>query len=138
MTYSGHSAACAAGVAAVDYYREHHILEHVNEVGKVLGELLEDLKLRHRSVGDVRYIGLFAAVELMKDREKKIPLVPYGYDEDKKMAKIIGLLKERGFATFGRENNINICPPLIITEKELREAMKIFDEVLTIVDKEFL
>ncbi|MBR1533676.1 MAG: aminotransferase class III-fold pyridoxal phosphate-dependent enzyme, partial [Ruminococcus sp.] len=113
-------------------------LEHVNEVGKVLGELLEDLKLRHRSVGDVRYIGLFAAVELMKDREKKIPLVPYGYDEDKKMAKIIGLLKERGFATFGRENNINICPPLIITEKELREAMKIFDEVLTIVDEEFL
>lgn len=138
LTYSGHSAACAAGVAAVDYYREHHILEHVNEVGKVLGELLEDLKLRHRSVGDVRYIGLFAAVELMKDREKKIPLVPYGYDEDKKMAKIIGLLKERGFATFGRENNINICPPLIITEKELREAMKIFDEVLTLVDEKFL
>lgn len=54
------------------------------------------------------------------------------------MGKIIGLLRERGFATFGRENNINIAPPLIITEEELREAIKIFDEVLDIVDKEFL
>ena len=74
----------------------------------------------------------------MKDRDKKIPLVPYGYDEQATMAKIHGLLKERGFAAFGRENNINITPPLIITEAELREAFKILDEVLTIVDKEFL
>lgn len=54
------------------------------------------------------------------------------------MGKIIGLLKERGFATFGRENNINIAPPLIITEEQLREAMKIFDEVLDIVDETYL
>ena len=125
-------------MAAVNYYKEHHILEHVNEVGKVFGELLEDIKARHKSVGDVRYIGLFGAVELMKDREKKIPLVPYGYDENKIMAKIQGLLKERGFAAFGRENNINITPPLIITEEQLRDAFVILDEVLTIVDNEFI
>ncbi len=119
LTYSGHSLACAAGVAAVNYYREHHILEHVNEVGKVFGELLESMKEKHRSVGDVRYIGLFGAVELMKNREKKIPLVPYGYDENATMARIQTLLKERGFSAFGRENNINITPPLIITEEEL-------------------
>ena len=138
LTYSGHSLACAAGLAAVNYYREHKILDHVNEVGIVFGELLEKLKADHRSVGDVRYIGLFGAVELMKDRDKKIPLVPYGYDENKIMARIQGLLKERGFAAFGRENNINVTPPLIITEDELRSAFKILDEVLTIVDNEFL
>ncbi|MCC8081300.1 MAG: aminotransferase class III-fold pyridoxal phosphate-dependent enzyme [Lachnospiraceae bacterium] len=138
LTYSGHSLACAAGVAAVNYYREHHILEHVNEVGKVFGELLESMKEKHRSVGDVRYIGLFGAVELMKDREKKIPLVPYGYDENATMARIQTLLKERGFSAFGRENNINITPPLIITEEELREGFEILDEVLTIVDETFL
>ena len=138
LTYSGHSLACAAGLAAVNYYREHKILDHVNEVGIVFGELLEKLKADHRSVGDVRYIGLFGAVELMKDRDKKIPLVPYGYDENKTMARIQGLLKERGFAAFGRENNINVTPPLIITEDELRSAFKILDEVLTIVDNEFL
>ena len=138
LTYSGHSLACAAGVAAVNYYREHHILEHVNEVGKVFGELLESMREKHRSVGDVRYIGLFGAVELMKDREKKIPLVPYGYDENATMARIQTLLKERGFSAFGRENNINITPPLIITEEELREGFEILDEVLTIVDETFL
>ncbi|MBR1736825.1 MAG: aminotransferase class III-fold pyridoxal phosphate-dependent enzyme, partial [Firmicutes bacterium] len=138
LTYSGHSLACAAGVACVNYYIENNIFEHVNEVGKVFGELLEKMKEKHKSVGDVRYIGLFGAVELMKDREKKIPLVPYGYDEHATMAKIQGLLKERGFAAFGRENNINITPPLIITEDELREAFEILDEVLTIVDNEYL
>ncbi|MCD8109211.1 MAG: aminotransferase class III-fold pyridoxal phosphate-dependent enzyme [Clostridiales bacterium] len=138
LTYSGHSLGCAAGVAAVNYYQEHHILEHVNEVGRVFGELLESMKEKHISVGDVRYIGLFGAVELMKDREKKIPLVPYGYDENATMARIQTLLKERGFSTFGRENNINITPPLIITEEELREGFEILDEVLTIVDETFL
>ena len=138
LTYSGHSLACAAGIAAVNYYKNEHILEHVNEVGILFGELLEDIKKRHRCVGDVRYIGLFGAVELMKDTEKRIPLVPYGYDENKTMAKIQGLLKERGFAAFGRENNINITPPLIITKEELREAFSILDEVLTIVDQDFL
>lgn len=138
LTYSGHSLACAAGVACVNYYREHNILQHVDEVGIVFAQLLDELKEKHICIGDVRHIGLFGAVELMKDREKKIPLVPYGYDENATMAKIQGLLKERGFAAFGRENNINVTPPLIITEQELREAFKILDEVLTIVDEKFL
>ena len=100
--------------------------------------MLDDIKARHKSVGDVRYIGLFGAVELVKDKESKTPLVPYGKDEKGTMGKIQGLLKERGFAAFGRENNINVTPPLIITEEELREAFKILDEVLTIVDNEFI
>lgn len=138
LTYSGHSLACAAGVACVKYYQEHNILQHVDEVGVVFAQLLDELKEKHRCVGDVRHIGLFGAVELMKDRDKKIPLVPYGYDENATMSKIQGLLKERGFAAFGRENNINVTPPLIITEEELRAAFKILDEVLTIVDEQFL
>lgn len=138
LTYSGHSLACAAGVASVNYYKEHKILEHVNEVGIIFGELLEAVKAKHKCVGDVRYIGLFGAVELMKDREKKIPLVPYGYDENATMAKIHALLRERGFSAFGRENNINITPPLIITEQELREGFAILDEVLSIVDEKVL
>ncbi|MBR1703858.1 MAG: aminotransferase class III-fold pyridoxal phosphate-dependent enzyme [Clostridia bacterium] len=138
LTYSGHTLGCAAGLAAVNYYEDHHILDHVNEVGKVFGELLEDVKARHECVGDVRYIGLFGAVELMRDTEKKIPLVPYGYDEKATMAYIQGLLKERGFSAFGRENNINVTPPLIITEEELREAFKILNEVLDIVDETIL
>lgn len=133
LTYSGHTLACAAGIACVNYYKEHHILEHVNEVGKILGELLEEQKAKHRCIGDVRYIGLFSAVELVKNKETREPLVPYA-DKSGKMGKIIGLLHKRGFSTYGRENNINITPPLIITEEQLREEMKKFDEVMGIVD----
>uniref|UniRef100_UPI003D7D47BD aminotransferase class III-fold pyridoxal phosphate-dependent enzyme n=1 Tax=Butyricicoccus sp. TaxID=2049021 RepID=UPI003D7D47BD len=133
LTYSGHSLACAAGVACVNYYQEHHILEHVNRVGKVLGEILEEMKEKHRTIGDVRYIGLFSAVELVKDKETREPLVPYA-DRSGAMGRIIQLLTDRGFSTYGRENNINITPPLIITEQQLREEMKKFDEVMDIVD----
>ena len=137
LTYSGHPLSCAAGCATLDIYKEQNLVEHSKAMGKILGEILEELKRKHPCVGDVRYIGLFAAVEFVKDKETKEPLVPYA-DQSGTMGKIIGLLKERGFATFGRENNINIAPPLIITEEQLREAMKIFDEVLDIVDETYL
>ena len=75
LTYSGHSLACAAGVACVNYYKKAGLLENTQKVGKVLGELLEEIKQKHKCVGDVRYIGLFAAVEFVKDKETKEPLV---------------------------------------------------------------
>ena len=137
LTYSGHSLACAAGVACVEYYKKAKILENVNRAGTLLGHILEGLKTKHPCVGDVRYIGLFAAVEFVGDKKTRRPLVPYG-DTSGKMGRIIKLLQDRGFATFGRENNINISPPLIITAEELEDAMKIFDAVLEIVDKDFL
>lgn len=138
LTYSGHTLACAAGVACVNYYKENHIFEHVQEVGSVFAGLLDELAEKHACVGDVRHIGLFGAVELVKDKQTKEPIVPYGRDPEKVMPRIHGLLKERGFSAFGRENNINVTPPLIITEEELREAMAILDEVLSIVDREFI
>ena len=138
LTYSGHPLSCAAGVACVNYYEEADILSNVNKVGQVLGEVLEELKQHHKSVGDVRYIGLFSAVELVKDKETKEPLVPYGKDPKGIMGKIIGLLKERKFMTYTHENMVLVAPPLIITEEQLREELKKLDEVLTIVDQELL
>jgi taurine--2-oxoglutarate transaminase len=136
LTYSGHTLACAAGVACLDFYEKYSIFDHVTKLGKVLGKLLEEQKKKHACIGEVRYIGLFSAVELVKNRETREPLVPYGGDKKGVMKRIFGLLRERGFSTYGRENNINICPPLIITEQELRDAFKILDEVLYIVDGE--
>lgn len=136
LTYSAHPLACAAGVACVNYYKEANILENVNKVGKVLGELLEDIKSKHACVGDVRYIGLFSSIELVKDKETREPLVPYGKDPEGKMGKIIGALKEKGFMTYSHENMIFVSPPLIITEAQLKEEMAKVDEVLTAVDAE--
>ena len=134
----GHPLACAAGVACVNYYRKANILENVNKVGKVLGEKLEELKAAHACVGDVRYIGLFSCVELVKDKDTKEALVPYGMDPQGIMGQIVGMLKERKFMTYSHENMIFICPPLIITEEQLTEEMKKMDEVLGIVDEKFL
>ena len=136
LTYSAHPLACAAGVACVNYYKEANILENVNKVGKVLGELLEDIKSKHACVGDVRYIGLFSSIELVKNKDTKEPLVPYGKDPEGKMGKIIGALKAKGFMTYSHENMIFVSPPLIITEEQLREEMAKVDEVLATVDTE--
>ena len=77
LTYSGHPLSCAAGVATLDVYKEDHILDNVRAMGKILGEIEEDLKKKHACVGDVRYKGLFSAVELVKDKATKEPLVGY-------------------------------------------------------------
>lgn len=135
LTYSGHPLSCAAGVATLDVYKEDHILDNVRAMGKILGEIEEDLKDKHACVGDVRYKGLFSAVELVKDKATKEPLVGYNADKENLMGKICGMLKAKGFSTYTHENIIIVAPPLIIKEDELRTAMTILDEVLTEVDK---
>jgi taurine--2-oxoglutarate transaminase len=137
LTYSGHTLACAAGIASLKYYKEHHIEEHVNEMSKILKDYMDLMVEKHACIGEARCIGLFAAFEVVKDKEKRIPLVPY-HDTSGTMGKILAALKEKGFSTFGRENNINVCPPLIITKEELEEYLPILDEVFTWIDETML
>ena len=136
LTYSGHPLACAAGVACLEFYDEENILENVNKTGKLLGEILEDLKAKHACVGDVRYIGLFTSIELVKDKATREALVPYGKDPENKMGKIVKKLAEKGFMTYSHENMIFVSPPLIITEAQIKEEMAKVDEVLSEVDTE--
>ncbi len=138
LTYSGHPLGCAAGVACVQYYQDANIMENVNKVGDILKVQLEILREKHPCIGDVRSIGLFSCVELVKDKDSREALVPYGKDPQGLMGKIIGLLKARGFMTYSHENMVFICPPLIITEDQLKEEMVKFDEVMAIVDKEMI
>lgn len=134
LTYSGHPLACAAGVATLKYYQEHNILNNVTETGKSLSALLEDLKKSHPSIGDVRSIGLFAAIELVKNKTTKEPLVAYGKDPEGIMGSIIKKLAKKGFMTYSHENMILVAPPLIITKDELSQAFSILDSVLSEVD----
>jgi taurine--2-oxoglutarate transaminase len=138
LTYSGHPLACAAGVATLNYYQTADILGNVQKVGKLLGILLEKIKEKHACVGDVRYIGLFAAVELVKDKATKQPLVEYGADPQGVMNRILKLLAQKSFMTYSHENMLIVAPPLIITEAQLSEAMLVLDEILGIVDQELL
>ncbi|WP_461206972.1 aminotransferase class III-fold pyridoxal phosphate-dependent enzyme [Clostridium sp. DL1XJH146] len=135
LTYSGHPVGCAAGIAAIDVYKEENLLQNCKEMGLILGQELEKLRENHKSVGEVRYIGLFSSLELVKDKYTAEPLIPYGNDKEGLMGKIIGMLKKQGFSTYSHENIIIVAPPLIIKEEELKEAMVILDEVLCYVDK---
>ena len=138
LTYSGHPLACAAGVACQEFYLKNDIEGHVQKVGKHLGEVLENLKAKHKSVGDVRYIGLFGGVELVKDRATHEPLVPWGQDPAGVMGAIVKELKARGFVTYSHENVIIVAPPLIITEAQIDEELAKLDEVLSIVDEKYI
>ena len=77
-TYSAHPLACAAAVASINIFKEEKIVEHARMLGKdVIGPALEKLKAKHPSVGDVRGLGVFWAIELVKNRDTRKPLVPY-------------------------------------------------------------
>ena len=134
LTYSGHPLGCAAGIAAIEFYRKHNVLDNVNNVGKVLEEILQGYRKKFKCVGDIRSIGLFSAIELVRDKETKEPLVPYGKDPDAVMHRIIGLLKARGFMTYSHENILIVAPPLTITKEQLKEEMKKMEEVLSLTD----
>jgi taurine--2-oxoglutarate transaminase len=136
LTYSGHPVSMAAGVAAIEIYREEKLVENARSMGVVLKEGLEALKDKHPSVGDVRSIGLFAVIELVKDRETKEPLAPWNAKADELgvMAQVPGALRERGMYTFSKWSLIFVVPPLSINEAELSDGLRILDEVLSITD----
>jgi taurine--2-oxoglutarate transaminase len=103
-------------------------------MGKVMGELMEDLKAEHKSVGEVRNIGLFGVLEFVRNRQTKEPMAPYtgGGPE---MTKLIGFLKEKGVYAFAWRNMLHTNPPLCTTEAELREVFEIINEGLAITDE---
>jgi len=131
LTYAAHPMGCAAGLATIEVYKEENILQRAKDMGKVLRTELEALKEKHACVGEVRQIGLFSAIELVKDKKTKEPLVPYGSDPERIMPKIVKMLFDEGFSTYSHENMIFVNPPLIIKENEIREAMKIMNKVLS-------
>jgi len=127
LTYSSHTLACAVGVATLQVYQEEGFIDNAARLGRVLGEWLEEMKVRHPSVGDVRYIGLFSAIELVKNRVTKEPILA---------APLGKLLRERGLSTLTPANLITITPPLCITETELFDGLQVIDQILDVADRE--
>ena len=110
--------------------------ESVVEVGKYLGKRLEELKSDHICVGDVRYIGLFSVIEVVKDRIKKTPIASRNAKgaELEKMNEVGKFLRENGLFTFINANMIFIVPPLCITNTQIDEGLAIIDRALSIID----
>ncbi|MBY6706372.1 MULTISPECIES: aspartate aminotransferase family protein [unclassified Rhodococcus (in: high G+C Gram-positive bacteria)] len=137
LTYSGHVLGCAAGIASIRVFERDDILGHVRAVGEgVLGPGLTKLGEAHPSVGDVRGMGFFWAVELVTDKGTREPLTPFNATgaAAAPMAAVTKAAKERGLWPFVAGNRLQIAPPLVTTEEDIRRGLEILDEVLEVAD----
>ncbi|MFB9732345.1 aspartate aminotransferase family protein [Ornithinimicrobium kibberense] len=134
LTYSGHPLACAAAVATITAMREEGMIENAARLGReVIGPRLREIAERHPSVGEVRGIGCFWAVELVKNRETREPLAPYG-GSSPAMTELTKALKDGGVLPFVNFNRVHVVPPLNIADDDLLAGLAVLDEALEVAD----
>jgi taurine--2-oxoglutarate transaminase len=138
LTYSGHPLACAAVVASITAMREEGIIENARRIGEdVLGPGLREIAERHPSVGEVRGLGVFWALDLVRDKDTREMLVPYNAsgEANRPMAELVAACKERGVLPFANFNRLHVVPPCTITEAEAKEGLAVLDEALAVADR---
>ena len=134
LTYSGHPLATAAAVATIEAMRDERIVENAAEIGRtVLGPGLRRLAERHPSVGEVRGLGVFWAVELVADRQTREPLAPYGATSQA-MTDLVAACKAAGVLPFTNFNRLHVVPPCTITPAEAEEGLAALDGALAAAD----
>ena len=136
-TYESHPLTLAPAVAAIDEYKRLGLIERSRTMGKVFGEKLRKLAEKHPSVGDVRGLGLFWAIELVKNKKTKEPFGTYHDKFNRKpmlIDQVNAKLLEQGIYCIGWVSHFVLAPPLIVTEAELDECIAAFDVALAIAD----
>jgi taurine--2-oxoglutarate transaminase len=138
-TYEAHPLTLAPGIAAVREYRRLGLVEGAKGKGEYLGKRLRELKEGHPCIGDVRGLGLFWAVEVVRDRVSKEPF----YGQPDKLAgrpspldPVGAELMKRGVYLMNWLSHFVIAPPLIVSEQELDEGVNALDASLHILDAE--
>jgi len=134
LTYQAHPMCLAVASAVLDVLVEEKVVENSKKIGKVLENNMRLMKEKHPSVGDTRSIGLFGAIELVKNRKTKEPFAPYGGTSEV-MGKVMGYLKENGLFAYAFGHILHTNPPLVVNEQELNDAFKVVDGALSIADK---
>jgi 4-aminobutyrate aminotransferase len=128
-TFGGNPLACAAALATIDLI-ENEYLENAATVGTYMIDALHEIAARHPSIGDVRGLGLMIGVEFVKDRKSKTPA-------DELCARIVDLAFERGLILLSCGKSVmRFAPPLSIIQKEVDEGLTIFEEALSLAEKE--
>jgi taurine--2-oxoglutarate transaminase len=137
LTYSGHPLACASAVASIEAFQEEGIVENAAEMGEVFRTELARLQDKHPSIGEVRGLGCFWGIELVKDRETREPLVPFNGTGDaaKPIAAVMKRALDSGLYLMTHWNVVMCCPPLTITRDELDEAIEMLDDALSVADE---
>ncbi|HBF85783.1 MAG TPA: aspartate aminotransferase family protein [Streptomyces sp.] len=138
LTYSGHPLACAAAVATLGVMEDEKTVENAAHLGEhVLGPGLRELAGRHPSVGEVRGLGAFWALELVRDRETREPLVPYNAtgEANAPMAAFGAACRKNGLWPFINMNRTHVVPACTLTEAEAKEGLAVLDEALFVADE---
>lgn len=131
LTYCGHPLACAAGLAAIEAYRDEGLIERSRSLGALLAEQLRELATRHPVIGDVRGgHGLFAVLELVRDRSTREPLAAWPQSAPALTALLQAALAA-GVSFGNRGNLLLLAPPLVIEQSELAHALALLDRLLT-------
>jgi len=125
LTYSGHPLAMASIVATLDAMREENMVENAAAIGReVLGPGLRKLQERHELIGETRGIGLFWAVELVRDQQTRQPL------ESAAVGRLKAELAEKGLIVFTADNRIHLVPPCIVNRQQVEYALSLLDDTL--------
>ncbi len=128
-TYGGNPLACSAALASINLIEEQY-MQNAAEVGEYTLDALEEIKVRHRSIGEVRGIGLMIGVEFVEDQDSKQP----AHDLQER---IVNLAFERGLLMLGcGRSAIRISPPLSVSRSEIDDGLEIFEEAITIAERE--
>ena len=136
-TYEAHPLTLAPAIAAINEYKRLKLNDRSNEIGEFLGNKLRALQSKHPSIGDVRGIGLFWAVEIVKNRQTKEPFNTY---TDKVSGvpllvdKVGADMMKNGVFIQSWVSHFVIAPPLIVTKEEIDLGVKAFDAALSIAD----
>ena len=134
LTYNSHPVACAAALACIAAYEEDGLIENARQMGKVLASFLSEMAATHRCVGGVRSIGLFGAIDVIRNRATREPMAPFG-GSSPEMTALSKYFRDEGLYSFFRWHMFYVIPPLCITEAELREGFAIIDRGLGMLDK---
>ena len=135
LTYSGHPLATACAVATINAMEDEGMVANAARIGEqVLGPGLRELAQRHPSVGEVRGLGVFWAVELVANPATREPLAPYG-GSSPAMNAVLGACKSGGLLPFANFNRIHVCPPCNVSDAEAAEGLAILDQALEVADQ---
>eukprot|EP00906_Rhabdomonas_costata_P014849 RCo021302 len=134
LTYHGHPMCLAAATATLKVMAEEDTIGNAQRMGKVLSSLHQEMKQKHPCVGDVRSIGLFGCLELVKNRKTKEPLCPFN-GTSPAVQEVAAYLRANGVYAFQHWHFLHTNPPLCITEPQLREGFEVIDKALSLADK---
>jgi taurine--2-oxoglutarate transaminase len=134
LTYNGHPISLAAAAAVIRVMQQDHIVERAAQTGQVMAEMLAELVERHPSVGEVRSIGLFGVIELVRDRQTREPMAPYN-GSSPEMTTLRSYLLDHGVYVYTHWHTVLVIPPLIITPEQLQEGFEVLDQALEITDQ---